>query len=61
MMESVLLFFKLPICSFLGIRPLSPKITLTKTTPFALSEIISNYPEIKNTLVGTPYQWMLEE
>lgn len=49
------------ICDFLEIKPLSPKINLTKTTPFALRELISNHSEIKNALAGTPHEWMLEE
>lgn len=49
------------ICDFLGIRPGSRRITLAKTTPFALRELVENYGEIQQTLKGTPHEWMLEE
>lgn len=49
------------ICDFLGIRAGPRRITLAKTTPFALRELIENYTEVEKTLKGTPHDWMLEE
>lgn len=49
------------ICSFLDLPPQNPKIRFTRTNPFPLSELISNYEEVENYLKGSKFEWMLNE
>jgi len=47
------------VCHFLGIQPKQDiNITLKRTTPEPLSEIVTNFREIENHLKGTKYEWM---
>jgi len=49
------------ICEFVKIKPLSPEVKLKKTNPFPLKEMIVNFDEVKEYLLGTPYAWMLDD
>ncbi len=49
------------IIDFIGLDSFKPQITLKKQNPFSLTEMIENYDEVKKTLTGTKYEWMLEE
>ena len=33
-------------------------VTLSKTNPFPLKDVIENFAEVKATLHNTPYEWM---
>jgi LPS sulfotransferase NodH len=48
------------ICSFIGVDEISPKISLSKTTPFPIRDLVENYDEVSNYLANSPYKWMLE-
>ena len=47
------------ICNFIGINYETPSVTLRKTNPFPLADIIENYSEVENYMRGTKYEWML--
>ena len=49
------------VCNFLGIVPRPVLIHYSKTNPFKLSEVISNFEEVKRTLSETSFEWMLHE
>jgi hypothetical protein len=49
------------VCSFLGSNPGKPVVTLKKTNPFPVSELVKNFDSVKKTLLGTEYEWMLFE
>lgn len=48
------------ICNFIGVERISPKIPLSKTTPFPIRDLVENYDELSNYLSNSPYEWMLE-
>jgi LPS sulfotransferase NodH len=48
------------VCAFLGLEPRPVRPTLTKTNPFPLRDIVSNWDEVAAVLAGTPYAWMLD-
>jgi LPS sulfotransferase NodH len=48
------------ICSFIGVDEINPKISLTKTTPFPIRDLVENYDEVSKCLANSPYEWMLE-
>ncbi|MEO1295402.1 MAG: hypothetical protein AAFW75_06295 [Cyanobacteria bacterium J06636_16] len=50
----------LKTCEFLSLEPCDLKIRLKKTNPFPLSEIITNYEEVKSYLSDTEFAWMCE-
>ena len=47
------------ICTFLGLTPTEPFVNLARTNPFSMSEMVENYDEVKMSLSGTRYEWML--
>lgn len=47
------------VCNYLDIESIEFSTRLKKTNPYELSKIISNFEEVKHTLSGTPYEWML--
>ena len=47
------------VCNFLDIEYVEFPIQRKKTNPYGLSEVILNFEEVKNTLSGTPFEWML--
>ena len=47
------------ICEFSGIPHIENSISLVKTNPFPLQEIITNFSEIKEHLDNTRFEWML--
>lgn len=49
------------ICDFLGLQATSASIKLAKTNPFPVKDMVENLEEVKQALVGTSYEWMLEE
>jgi len=49
------------ICDFMGLSPMNPKVSLRRTNDAPLTSLIANYDEIRSELLGTPYEWMLEE
>jgi len=49
------------VCDFLGLRATSVSPKLSRTNPFPLEDMIENFGEVKQTLAGTPYEWMLED
>ncbi|MGR3318946.1 MAG: hypothetical protein ACUZ8O_10765 [Candidatus Anammoxibacter sp.] len=49
------------ICSFVGAKKCSAKVTMQRTNPFKLKDIIENFEEIETTLKDTKFEWMLCE
>ena len=50
------------ICEFLNLTPQDDaSVSYAPLNPFPLSSIITNFPEVRQTLRGTRYEWMLEE
>ena len=49
------------VCEFLGIAPRQPKIRYRRTTPYKLSEVLSNFAEVEQVLADTPFAWMVYE
>lgn len=50
----------LKACEFLSLEPCDLNVRLRKTNPFPLSEIITNYEEVKDYLSDTEFAWMCE-
>ncbi|MCX6973238.1 MAG: hypothetical protein NTZ94_02865, partial [Verrucomicrobia bacterium] len=48
------------ICEFIGVKATKPTISLSKTTPFSIRDLIENFDEVASCLANTPYEWMLE-
>ena len=46
------------ICKFVNMEPTNASVTLSKTNPFLLKDIIENFAEVKAALHNTPYEWM---
>jgi len=49
------------ICGLMGLSASDPDISLRRTNDAPLTSLIANYDEIRSELLGTPYEWMLEE
>lgn len=49
------------ICEFLGLRPQDVTVTLARTNPFPVKDMLENFDEVRAALAGTPYEWMLDE
>lgn len=47
------------ICDFLDIDKRQAVVRYSKTNPFKLTEIVSNFEEVESTLRRTPFEWML--
>jgi len=47
------------VCNFLDIEYVEFPIQRKKTNPYGLSQVILNFEEVKHTLSGTPFEWML--
>lgn len=48
-------------CNFLNIKPRKASISLSKTNPYPLKDMIENFDEVNTYLKGSAYAWMLEE
>ena len=46
------------ICEFVNMEATKASVTLSKTNPFPLKDMIENFAEVKATLHNTPYEWM---
>ena len=46
------------ICKFVNMEATKASVTLSKTNPFPLKDVIENFAEVKATLHNTPYEWM---
>ena len=46
------------ICKFVNMEATNASVTLSKTNPFPLKDIIENFAEVKAALHKTPYAWM---
>ncbi len=49
------------ICNFLGIIPQNPQINFQKTTPFKMSQIVTNIHEVEDYLKDTTFHFMTKE
>lgn len=49
------------ICSFVGLDPEPAEITIKKSNPYPLQDILVNYEEVAQVLKGSEYEWMLYE
>lgn len=49
------------VCAFLGLDNANPNITLKRTNPFALKNLLNNYDEVATTISPTTYSWMLKD
>jgi len=47
------------ICRFLQVEPQPVAVTLARSNPFPLCDVIRNYADVEKLLAGTPYEWML--
>jgi hypothetical protein len=47
-------------CRFLGVEPRKVKVPTARTTPYPLSDVLSNFEEVRSYLQGTPFAWMLQ-
>ena len=47
------------ICKFVNMEATKASVTLSKTNPFPLKDVIENFAEVKATLHNTPYEWMI--
>jgi hypothetical protein len=48
------------VCDFVGLKPYPVVVDLSKTNPFPLRDILINYEDVRRTLQGTPFEWMIE-
>lgn len=49
------------VCEFLGISPAPSLIRYTRSTPFPLRDVVSNFREVEAALAGTEFAWMLND
>lgn len=49
------------ICAFAGIPFVENSISLVKTNPYPIKEILINFSEVEATLLDTRFEWMLYE
>ena len=47
--------------AFLGIEAKNLDATYSRTNPFALQELITNFEEVREALKGTEVEWMLSD
>ena len=47
------------ICEYIGVRTTKPTISLSKTTPFSIRDLIENFDEVASCLANTTHEWML--
>ncbi len=48
------------VCDFLGLEGESPSVRTRRTNPQPLSEIVTNWEDVRRTLTGTRFESMLE-
>jgi hypothetical protein len=48
------------ICEFIGVKTINPTISLSKTTPFPIRDLVENFDEVASCLSNSPHKWMLE-
>ena len=49
------------ICNFIEIKPKNVTVSLTRTNPFPVRNMIENIGEVEDALRGTKYEWMLND
>jgi len=49
------------VCRFLALQPLEIDVRLSRTTPFALEQLVDNLDEVRAALAGTEFEWMAWE
>ncbi len=49
------------ICDFLKVPYIKSEISLVRTNPFPISDMVINHAELADRLHNTPYEWMLKE
>jgi len=49
------------VCKFLDVKEERVSITLRKTNPFPVREILVNYGTVASALCGTEFEWMLSD
>lgn len=49
------------VCTFVGVEPEPLQVRLARTNPFPIQAIVENYDDIRQCLLGTRFEWMLEE
>lgn len=49
------------VCSFLGLEEKATELTLSRTNPFPVADMLDNYDQIVQILRGTKYEWMLDK
>lgn len=49
------------IIDYIGLEIESPQTRFSRTNPFPIRNMVSNYDELFDYLSGTPYEWMLQE
>ena len=49
------------ICNFIGVKPKEVTVSLSRTNPFPVRNMIENIGEVEDALRGTEYEWMLND
>ena len=49
------------VCEFLGIAHNDVSVKLSRTNPFPIREMVTNFEEVEKLLSGTPFEWMLKD
>lgn len=49
------------ICEFLDLETTPASVKLSRVNPFPLSDIIENFADVRSSLSGTRYEWMLDD
>ena len=49
------------VCDFLNLKEHPVKVKYGRTNPFGLREMISNFEDVEEALLGTQFEWMLYE
>jgi len=47
-------------CEFAGIGCHDISVKHSRTNPFDLAEVLTNFSEVERVLCGTPFEWMLD-
>lgn len=49
------------LCELVGLPPRPAFVAYSRTTPFPLAQVVSNFGELERELAGTEFAWMLHE
>lgn len=49
------------ICDFLGVEHVAVDVPYVRTNPFPLPDVVRNFEDVRRVLVGTPFEWMLDD